>query len=304
MLEIKPSPLSRLEIAQSPEYLPLIKSSILPFLKKPIPVGKWIAIEARLDHELVGLALSEVYPKPFGKTAELYSIIVKQSHRRQGIGRQLFSFTQNLLVKEEKVISFECVYTQEDPFTPALEKILASNGWEPAKTSVIRCHFDAYAFNPPWIRRSFTLPNSMQFFPWKELLLKDRRYIEHLAGQRRFLPYLNPLRKEEFIDLDTSVGLRRNGCVAGWCITKRPDPATIRYSILYIDSELLQKGYGIQLLVESIRRQKQLPIPKAIFEVNVKEIDPSWSHFIKKRLMPLACKVEHIKHPFLFFNNS
>lgn len=299
MLEIKLSSLPISNVAQSPEHIPLIRPSILPFLHKPpSTVSRWIAIEAHIDNEIVGLTLSEVYDEHWKYTAQLYSFIVKPEYRRQGIGRQLFAFTQDLLIKKEKISSFEFFYTQEDPFSPAIEKILASQGWSAAKTSLIRCDFDVTVFNPQWLHYSNRLSPSMHFFSWKDLRPTDRSYIEYLAYQRRFVPYLNPLVEEELIDLETSVGLRQNEKIVGWSITKRRDPSTICYSILYIDSAFLHQGCGIQLLVESIRRQKHLHIPNAILEINVREIDPSWARFIKKRLFPLARKIEHVKHAF------
>jgi GNAT superfamily N-acetyltransferase len=301
MLEIKRSPLLLAELAQSPDYIPLIRPSILPFLHQPSRVGKWVPVEVRLNNELVGLTLAEVYDDGWQRMAQLYSFIVKPNYRRQGIGSQLFAFTQDLLVKEEKIVSFEFVYIQEDPFTPAIEKILASQGWLPAKTFLIRCHFDAYSFDPPWIHYSFRLPPKMSFFPWKELQPEERKYIEYLGLQRRFLPYLNPFREEELLDKETSVGLRQEGRIVGWSITHRTDPSTLCYLMLYIDSTLLHTGLGIQLLVESIRRHKKLSIPNAVLEINVKEIDPSWWHFIQKRLMPLSQKIERIKRPIRLF---
>ena len=301
MLEIKRTSFSLAELAQSLDYISLIRPTILPFLHNPSPVGKWIPIEARLEGELVGLILGEVYDDGWKRTAQLYSFIVKPLYRQQGIGRRLFAFTQDVLVKEERVVAFEFLYTEGDPFTPAVEKILASQGWIPTKILLIRCHFDADAFNPSWIHRPYHLPPSMHFFPWKELLPKERSYIEYLGRQRRFVPYLNPFQEEELIKMETSVGLRQENHVVGWSITHQPDPSTIRYSILYIDNSLLHTGYGIQLLVESIRRHKSLAIPNAILEINVKEIDPSWWHFIKKRLIPIARKVDRIKHAIQLF---
>lgn len=299
MLTIKPSLLSPLELTQSSEHLPLIRPFIIPFLKQSSPIRKWIAIEARLNNELIGLALSEVF-HDFTIRATLYSLFVKPSYRRQGIGRQLFSFTQNFLTTEEKATSLEFIYTQEDPFSPAIEKILILQGWAPAKTGILRCHFDVYSFNPPWFQSPPPLPHSIHFFSWKKILPKDRRHIELLADQKRILPYLNPLREEASIHGETSVGLRQNKRVKGWCITTHPDPETICYLMLYIDKELLYKGYGIQLLIESIRRQKQLPIQYAFFEVNPIDIDHPWAYFIKKRLLPLAIKVEHFRRAFHF----
>lgn len=303
MLEIKCSSLSSFEIAHSPEYIPLIHPPILSFLQQPTSIGEWITIEARLDNELVGLTLTEVYEQYWSHTAQLYSFIVKPSHRRQGIGRQLFSFTEHFLVTEKKIRSFEFIYIQEDPFAPAIEKILASQGWTSPRTMLIRCHFDANSFNPPWIHSGYALPHTMSFFPWKELLPEDRQRIQYLAYQRRVLPYLNPLQEEKLIDMETSVGLRHNGQIIGWSITHRPNPSTVIYSKLYIDSDFSYKGYGIQLLAESIRRHKNLPIPHAIFEVNIKEIDRSWAHFIKRRLFPWASRIEHLKKPFRLFQD-
>ena len=302
MLEIKHSLLPIFELAQSPEYIPLIRPSILPFLRQPSPVGQWVAIEARLENELVGLTLSEVYDEHLKYTAQLYSFVVKPLYRQQGIGRKIFAFTQDWLVKQEKIASFEFVYTQEDPFTPALEKILASQGWTPAKTLLIRCDFDVNEFNPPWLHYANRLSSSMRFFSWNELLPTDKKHIAYLASQRRFVPYLNPLEEPDLIDKPTSVGLRQKEQIVGWSITKRVNPTTIFYSMLYVDHSLLHQGYGIQLLAESIRRQKKLRIPDATLEINVREIDPSWAHFLKRRLMPLARKIEHIQHAFYFIH--
>ena len=202
---------------------------------------------------------------------------------------------QEILAQEEKMLGMEWTFDQDSASAPAIEKILASLGWSPPILYLIRLHFDAYAFNPPWIHRPFLLPTDMHFFSWKDLLPQDKETIQYLRAQGRFLPYLSPLYQEESIDLETSIGLRKEGALVGWSITRRPDSSTILYSSLYIDSSLLYAGYGIQLLIESIRRHKKLPIPNALFEINLKEIDPSWWHFVNKRLLPLTSKVEKIQ---------
>jgi GNAT superfamily N-acetyltransferase len=293
MLEIQRTSLTLSSLLQSPDYSSLIHPSILSSLTTPSFATRWVAIEARLAGELVGLLLSEIYP--LLRIAQLYSLVVKPKYRHQGIGRQLFAFAEDWLVQEEQVQSIELIYDQTDPFAAPLEKIMASLGWPSAKLFLIRCHFDAYTFNPPWIHLIYHLPSPMSFFDWKNLLPNERNAIDYLANQGRFLPYLSPFHEEEFVDKETSVGLRKDGEVIGWSITRRPNPLTIRYSSLYVDSSLLHSGIGIQLLVESIRRHKQLPIPHAIFEVNLMEIDPSWWRFVKRRLMPMASKIEHLK---------
>lgn len=299
MLVIQRSSLDLSSIIQSTDYSSLILPSILSKLTISPFSTDWIAMEARLEGKLVGLSLSEIFP--LHKMATLSSLVIKPNYRHQGIGRQLFAFTEDKLIQEEKVQTIEVMYEQNDPFTPALEKILASLGWSLGRILLIRCHFNADTFNPPWIQHSYKLPFSMNFFSWKDLLPAERLTIEYLAQQGRFLPYLSPFREEELIDQDTSIGLRQNGVIVGWNITHRLDPSTIRYSSLYIDSHLLHTGYGIQLLAESIRRQKELSIPHALFEVNLMEIDPSWWRFVRKRLMPVANKIERIKRAMRLF---
>lgn len=285
---------------QSSAYISLILPFVYPLLITPDPHTHWVAIEAHLDGELVALSLSQV--SEVNQIARLYSLVVKPEHRQKGIGKQLFSFTQDLLAQEEKIRCLTIEYEQSDPFIAAIEKILVAQGWPPAQLYLIRCHFILDQFNPYWFRAPYRLPSPMQLFDWKDLTRSDRKQIDYLYQQGRFLSYLSPLHHEEQIHMETSVGLRHHEKVIGWSITYKIDPTTIRYAILYIDNAFLHTGYGIQLVLESIRRQKQLPIPKAIFEVNLKEIDPSWWRFVKKRLIPLAYEVERWKWATYLFN--
>lgn len=302
MVEILSSPLSIAEIAQSEEYRPLVLPFIFPLLAHPSEAGKWIALEARIGEKLVGLTLSEVYDEKVRITAQLFSFVVDPLYRQKGIGKRLFAATQKFLIEEEKIAYLRFLYTQEDASSPAIEKIKNALDWPLSRTLIVRCHYDFPAFNPRWLHHSYRLPRSMNIFSWKKISQKDRDQIKYLVKQKGLSPYLNPLENENIIDLPTSVGLYHHGKLSGWSITQKTDPSTLCYSILYVDETLLNTGYGIQLLVESIRRHKQTPTRFAIFEVNAREIDPSWINFIKKRLFPLALKIEHIKEAITIFN--
>lgn len=293
MLEFKRTPLPSSTLAHSPEYIPLIKPEILPQLPLLSSEFYWVAVEAHLHNQLVGLALAEVYPH--NHFSQLYSFVVQENYRRQGIGTQLFAFLQKWLIEQEQVQALGIEYERKAPYAPALEKIVASQGWLPPYTYLIRCHFDVRIFNPPWFHRSYAFPPSFQLFPWKELLPAERKHIDYMEQQGMFPPYLFPFQNESQLDLETSVGLRQNGQLVGWSITHRLDPETISYSILYIDRSLHRSGLGIQLLIASIQRQKQSLVPYALFEVKLKEIDPSWWHFVKKRLIPTAQRVERMR---------
>lgn len=302
MLEIKRTTLPLSELIQSPDYASLIKPSLLPELRSPSDLTRWIAAEAWMDGKLAALALAEIYP--LNRIGKLRSLVIHENFTGKGIWRPLFTFMQERLSSEEKMRGMEWIYDQESPSAPAMESILASLGWAPPLLYLIRFHFDADSFNPPWLNRTFPLPANMRYFPWKDLLPQDRDTINYLSQQGRFPPYLSPLYKEETIDLETSVGLRKEGLLVGWSLTRRPDPSTILYSSLYIDSGLLYGGYGIQLLLESIRRHKKLPVPHALFEISLREIDPTWLHFVNKRLLPYAVRVERIKQAFRIFHGN
>ncbi|WP_068467223.1 GNAT family N-acetyltransferase [Candidatus Protochlamydia phocaeensis] len=300
ILELKKIRLTTLEAGQIKAYESLALPSALFLLQRPqTEDGYSVAIEARLGNQLVGLALAEIYY--LNQTAQLFSLFVEEAHRRQGIGLAIFRFLQESLVQEEAVHAIGFEYEKQAPHAEALEKILAHVGWMRPKVYLVRCHFDAYAFNPPWIRSSFRFPPDLTLFKWSELTEREREQILYRQEQGRFLPYLSPFREENIIDYPTSIGLRRNDQIIGWSITHRIDPQTIRYTALYIDSSFLLSGYGIRLLVESIRLHKQLPIPRALFEVNVEEIDPSWLFFVKKRLIPYTDKVERMKWALRIF---
>lgn len=266
--------------------------------------GYFVCIEAREEGEIVGLALARVYLENRG--AHLYSLFVKEARRRQGIGFALFKYLEEILVKIEKaaVIAFD--FFDEPLFAPAIEKIIAHQQWLPPSIYLMRCNFDKN-FNPEWWVRPSSLPKGIEFFPWKDLTIQDRKAVDAMKEKNEFFSPLWPFHEEERIDLFTSVGLRQNNQIIGWNITHRVDPLTIRYSVLFIKEEFQFSGLSIQLLVESLRRLRILylekgdPVSLAYLELHLKLISPSWLRFVKRRLVPYASKVEYKKWAIKFY---
>lgn len=289
------------ELIELPEYIPLINPSALSFLqKKSSSLGKRIAIEARKEGQLVGLVLITLFSAFSRQKAFYHSFAVKENpplhfFDRKECAFSLFIETEELLIKEENATSFTLSYIREDPFSEILDEILRALRWPPSKITALRLFFDADAFAPPWLHASFSLPDTMTFFPWKELLSEEREKIAHFVQQGRCLAIVNPLSNEEEIDDQTSMGLRYKGSVVGWSVTARLNASTLCYSKLYVDQIAPVKNFGIALLLESIRRQKELSIPRAFFELNIAYLDQTWRQFVKKRLLPLSDKLEHEK---------
>ncbi len=296
MLELKclDTPLS--DLAQSREYASLILPSFLPKLLEAssTEATTGIAVEARFEGQLTGLALIELLPYEYHQVAELCSLVVKPNYRKQGIGRQLFAFLQDALILQRGMHAICFKYVAGKPDAEALERIIASQGWLPPKIHLIRYCFDVYAFDPPWLHHSFPIPSSMNFFSWNDLQPSEKKQIEFMESQGMFLPLVSPFLEEASLDAHISVGLRHEGKIAGWCITHRIDPSTLRYSALYVDSTLHHVGYGIALLVESIRRLKQVHTPRAFCEINLSQVNRSWLRFVDKRLMPYADYIETV----------
>jgi GNAT superfamily N-acetyltransferase len=301
-LSLRPSPLTKLEFKRTDlkalpkkersEYLSLIiPDAHLFFDKALIKTGNIVAVEARIDQKLVGLAVARIVNDT--NHCELVSIMVAESHRRQGIGKALFGQMRNILAKE-KWGFLRLFYNKSTPSGEALTKIMAAYGWAPPTLHVIRFHFDAYAFDADWLYNLDPFPPEIHLFPWKKRSVQDVFWIEYLGSQGRFLPTVNPDNNSSLIDYPTSIGMRHNEKLIGWSITHRIDPNTIRYSSLFIDHFFKHTTYGIRLLIESIKLHKELPVPRAIFEVNFQEMDRTWGLFIKKRLMPLSDKIEKI----------
>lgn len=289
---MKKSPDFKISSNISERYAPLISPTLLSLIQEPSST-RWLACEAHLDNELAALSLSEIYP--LNRIAKIHSLTIKENFTGKGIWKPLFTYTQNHLIHEEKMKALEWTYDALSPSAPAIEFILKDLGWPPSTLYLLRFHFEQKTFHPPWAR-SIPLPSNMHYFPWKELTPQDKETIEYLEAQGRFLPYLSPLKHAEKIHPETSIGLRKNNKLVGWSITHLIDPSTLLYHSLYD-----QTGYGIHLLIESIHRHQQLPIPNGLFEINLKEIDPTWWHFINKRLLPFATHMEKIKRSFKIF---
>lgn len=256
------------------------------------------AIEARLDSRLVGLMLVALQ----GNRAQVQSIMVLEPFRKQGIGTALFGFFQEYALQQKQIKTLEIRYEQSSFSAPIIEKWLSRYQWGTGTLYLVRCFFDVHSFHPPWFQHSFRTPSNAEIFNLINLQPNDRLIIRYWEEQGRLTPYLSPYFDEDQIEPLNSLGMRYNGQIAGWCITHRKDPETIEYFALFMNQDLHLTGLGITLLVHSIRMQQASPIRWAVFEANLKYIDPAWRRFILKRLIPYANKIERIKSAYKLIN--
>lgn len=172
------------------------------------------------------------------------------------------------------------------PFREALTPL----GWKGPQLYKSTYYFDALAFHPPWLERSYPTSQKYQLFPWGSLRKEEKERIEYYTAQGRYLSEMYPWRYD--IDLTTSFGLRYEGEVVGWSITQRVKPDVLQYAALYVEREHRHRGEIIKLLMESMRAQQRAEIPDAEFFVMPMIAPAKWGDFIKKRLAPLAYRIK------------
>ena len=294
---------SALTEVRSDALLEFIFPAAHPLLHQPTVLNAYLlGAKSLLGGRLVAFILAEVYPH--NNTVQLYSFYVDPAYRKQGIGRSLFLFFQDVLLHQKKVGSIGCEFDQSLPECAAFEKILLAAGWPQPYFYLLRCFFDMSQFNPPWFGKKLLLPAEVEIFPWEQLTEKDKKNIKNKQAQGWFHSYLNPFQGKIPIEELNSLGMRFQGNLIGWCITHRVEKDLIRYTSLYTDPVFQGRAWGIALLQKSLEIQIEKSQTWALFDAQVKEIDPTWVQFIKKRLLPYAQKVERKKWVQLYTHSS
>ena len=259
-----------------------------------------IAIGARFNGAPIGIALIDVHK--ILKTAAFYGLYLLPEHRQEGVGESLMEKALEEIKNEGgNVCTFK--YTQEDPDTPALEKILTATHWKGPRPFMLRARFDPYTFDTPWMHYNYHWPPGYEEFFWRELSDKERISVEEMEAQGRFPIALSPFHTPHKFEPMNSLGLRRNGSIVGWVITHRTDPDTVRYSSVFIDRSLRDRGLIMKLLADSLLLHARFPSKYALLEMPHQIVYPLWAHFIKKRLLPLAIDTTHLVEAWLPLNN-
>lgn len=252
-----------------------------------------LVIGAELNGKPIGILLAELI-LPI-KTAEVVNLFVSEEHRNHGIGTQLLTELQDILT-EKKYVLILFPYSTAEASATVLEDILKKMRWPPSRLLVIRCKFDGFTFNPPWLHAKKELPQGFSIFPWEELTHAEKQKVKSMEKSRVFPYDLSPFREEPYpVEMLNSLGLHHNGEVVGWMITHRISTDTIRYSAFFILRQWQMQGIAVQMLRESIKLQIQSPVQWGILDVNVGQTEKSWLQFLQKRLMPYATEVSYIR---------
>lgn len=256
----------------------------------------WLAIEACIEEEIVGLAIMEVVAYHFAtKLVRLHSLVIHPFFRQQKIGQRLLHFTQEFAKNHLQALAIGVYFKETQPFIAIFLKMLQKQNWSKPFLDIVRCTFDIYSFDAKWLHYSYNLPPSYQILSWSEITQKDVLRINYLIKQRNLLPYLNPLQEESLIDTSSTFFLYKENQLIGWSVTNRLDAHTLSYAAVWVESQQIPFPFGIALIVSSILAHKKLiQVPHATLEINRKYIENSWWKFVKKRLIPFTKDVDYL----------
>lgn len=240
-----------------------------------------IAVIAADAAGAIGLALAE---RQADGGAELISLFVAPEHRRQGVGAALIHALRQAAA-QLGCCELRLITRDSWPAMPVLMRLLARQGWETPQPHMLLARSTCALMATALLKHPPVIPPGFWIFPWTELEPAERVVLQTEAGMMAHVPAaLRPLQYEAAIEGATSLGLRYGTELIGWIICQRAAPEVIQYSSLYVRPPFQQRGRGIPLLLEALRRQCLLGVPRAIFQVDAS--NTVMVRFVLRRMRP------------------
>ncbi|MEZ5403204.1 MAG: GNAT family N-acetyltransferase [Bryobacteraceae bacterium] len=251
------------------------------------------------DPDLIGVAAySASHPIGFAfasiraadrRIADVCSVTVAAPHRRRGVATALMRRLEDES-RHAECCAIAGIHMSERPNTEAVEGLLRKLGWSEGRKRMLFCESDFSTITgAPWMRRR-ELPDGFEPFLWATLTPAERDWIHETQRRSPWFPeLLTPFWMEESVEPVSSLGLRVNGEIAGWCISHRVNRDTIRYSRLFVRQEFQGLGRAIPLLARSIYCHENTEVDKAIFDVAAH--NTQMLRFVERRLKPYMLRM-------------
>jgi len=203
----------------------------------------------------VGLALGA--PQTGREPAAVHSLGVVPNHRRRGLGTALLGALERNL-RQQGTSTVQASYRSSIEHRAALERILERRGWD-APRAVRRLYRSGLStiHNAPLLKAN-ALPQGSSLFDWRDLAPDERDAIRRQRGSGSTEAHpeaLDPFQLPDRLDERCSVGVRRNGEVAGWMVVHRLHDDVMQYTSLFVQPTVHRHQIACVLLAEAIRRQ-------------------------------------------------
>jgi GNAT superfamily N-acetyltransferase len=258
-----------------------------------------IAIGASVNRKPIGLILAEISKN---KSAEILSIYVKPTFRRQGIGTALLA---NLEKKLRLIVCplVEIVYIAGSQNPHPLECLLQKFNWAKPDPRMLVCKTNIYLVaDAPWMKLS-RLPSAYEIFPWTKITAQERIALQKNQKEKSWIAKdADPFQHESNLEPLNSLGLRYKGQVAGWMICHRLNRDTIRYTCGYVRPDLQKMGRFIPLLIQAIKLQTEARIPRGTWTTAL--FHASFADFVQKHMKPYLESLEQSKGAYKYTSNQ
>lgn len=232
----------------------------------------------------VGLALTQVIPSR--AQGEVLSVFVDEEHRGQGLGTMLLEELERMLQKRG-VNQLFGNYVPANCEVEALEALLEKLEWTEAQPGMLVVASTIERLKEAeWLQKGpDSLGEGYEIFAWAHLSEEDEADMLERQDASFWIPEdLLPFNQE--FDPETSVGLKRDGKVVGWVLTRRMEPTVLYFSSSYLHRDLQKSGAILTLYAVVAARMQELGIPNCLWMIPSNHA-PMIS-FAKKRMQPYA----------------
>ena len=242
-----------------------------------------LAIGTLQNEAPAGLAL--LVTNPSAGEAELLSIFVSPRLRRNGIALELMQRTL-AYCKKQNIQKISATYMSGQDSTQTLENIFNKTGWTAPQTRmlVVRCSLDSIK-SAPWLNR-YALPKGYEVLPWAQVTTAEREALRVSNLEKPWIaPDLVPFDFEENYEPVTSVALRVNGAIVGWCLTHAVE-GMLRFSCAFVRKDLQRLGRLLLLWDEVVARMPHAGCTVGMWTIRLSS--KSMVDFARKNMQPYS----------------
>lgn len=193
---------------------------------------------------------------------------------------------------KKKCLSSILLFDENADEAETIKEILQMVGWSEPEKWMIRCQFD-HNFNPPWLQRTYPLPDSFHIQMWEELTEQQISRLRHKGTQLLYPPNLSPFLYPN-PSKSYSLCLMHKEEVIGWMMTRMVDAKTIAFDSFFIEIPYRKTHLILALLTASVKKVLESPIPSATMVVNLKQTNESYVNFVLKRYVPYLTEYNYI----------
>jgi len=242
-----------------------------------------LAVGTLQNEAPAGLAL--LVTSPNTGEAELLSIFVAPRLRRNGIALELMQRTI-AYCRTQNIQKISAIYMSGQDATQTLENIFNSSGWTAPQTRTLVVHCSLDSLKPaPWLNR-YALPDGYEVLPWSQVTTAEREALRISNLEKPWIaPELLPFDVEENYEPATSVALRVNGAIVGWCLTHAVD-GLLRYTCAFVRKDLQRLGRLLLLWDEVVARMPQAGFTVCMFGIVIS--NSPMVNFARKHMQPYS----------------